>query len=64
KRAVKPLIGLLDDETYHGFPGYRYCDFAYDALLQIGTSDALQACEAWLRAGNTPRPIDWVSSLE
>ncbi|MEL6524458.1 MAG: HEAT repeat domain-containing protein, partial [Chloroflexota bacterium] len=56
--AVKPLIMLLDDESLtKPLNNKRVCDFAYEALQQIATPDALQACEAWVKAGNMPRSV-------
>ncbi len=52
-RAVPFLIDLLHDAAGDMFDiGTRVCDIAAEALIRIGTADALAAVEVW-RAGQT-----------
>lgn len=57
ERALPHLIlKLSDKEKISKSDDNRICDYAYEALHQIGTPEALQTCEDWLKAGNEYRP--------
>jgi HEAT repeat protein len=54
-RAVPFLIPMLEDTSGDLFgAGSRVCDVAAEALLRIGTDEAVQAVEAWRASPQAP----------